>query len=370
MAADVANSGDKTSTLGLIVATSKEDRKALLLAVRRQLEWYFSDANLSADQLLHDRISQARNGGWLSCMWLMQVKQIIPFRATSELIVEALRGSHLETRFAHKSKDKRHGTDQLRCLFLRRRQPLPPLLRSGCQGLCGEVLADPVKAVLKDPHATLNRLRDRWHVQERLQIKEVGDGSTVFLERSQKEGAAASDLVLAVGYERVLYGDGGPYIELNRQQVRWDAWPHFHNKKGYRNSYYDEYYTNASHRIWSKRWRQWAPHPNAGLLMLYAQKHHVKDRPWAPSANTKPHAWRKHGYADYRPGYYYLAADDNLIAIGREGSRLLTRAKRDDAGNGADGKSCAANGTAGWNFCWNYKAGRCDRGAHCKWRHA
>lgn len=395
---------DDADAPGEVKAAPPKDRKELLKTTRRQLEWYFSDANLSVDQLLHDQIIKAFPGGWLCCFWLKEVERMAPFHTSPELILEALRGSHLEVQLLKSPSDNRSGNtnaaDPLRRLFLRRRQPLPPLLRSECR-TPGEVPPDPTKAVLRDPHGTLNRLKDQWRVQEQLQINELGDGSTTFYERPQK-GLRGSK-ILAVGYERVLFGDDGPYVELKHQQVRWEAWPHFHNKKGYQNSYYDEYYTDLSHALWCRRWHQWTPHPTAGLVMLYAQTHPVNDRPWAPSAGMRPHAWREHGYADYRPGYYYLAADANLISAtqakgksdrakksGGDGPACDEPPGKGDAacGEEADGQgpppdACAprpagapehrAQGPAvevGWNVCWNYKAGRCDRGASCKWRHS
>jgi len=151
------------------------------------------------------------------------------------------------------------------------------------------------------------------------------------------------------------------------------AWPHFHSKEEFQNSYYDEYHTDASHALWCKRWRQWASRPNDGLLMLYAQKHSVDDRPWAPSATSRPHARREHGYADYRPGFYYLAADGALIVAAPQGSRLPVRAAPHDAASeraalaatrprrrGGVANKLEPNVEEGWNICWNYKAGQCE----------
>mmetsp|Transcript_45606 Transcript_45606/g.132145 ORF Transcript_45606/g.132145 Transcript_45606/m.132145 type:complete len:396 (+) Transcript_45606:123-1310(+) len=386
---EVATSGGKAA------APPSEDRKDLLIALRRQLEWYFSDANLSVDQLLHDQITRTlAGGGWLCCHWMKKVKRLLPFHISPELILEALKGSHVETRLDSKPRNKKSGNGaDLRCLFLRRRQPLPPLLRTECRAIRGSAPPDPVKAVLRDPHGTLNRLQDRCRVQEQLNIKELGDSCTVFYERSQKANKGRKQ-ILAVGYERVLYGDDGPYIEFNHNQVRWEGWPHFHSKKGYKNSYYDEYYTDASHALWRKRWQQWEPNATSGLAMLYAQTQPVNDRPWAPSAIWRPHARREQGYADYRPGFYYLSADGGIITTTQQGDKKPPAAsKRSDAGRGRAhggprspgrreraGEAAASEDApeqpgppadeARWALCWDFKAGRCERGAHCKWRHA
>ena len=118
--------------------------------------------------------------------------------------------------------------------------------------------------------------------------------------------------VLAVGYQRIVYGDHGAYIEFSREQVNWKAWPHYHNKRHYWESYFDEFYTAQSHKLWYEKWRRWEAWPTDGLLMLYAQRHSVADKPWAPGTN---HQRRDLGYADYRPGYFYLAADRELITV-------------------------------------------------------
>lgn len=359
---------------GRVVALPDEGRKELLFAVRRQLEWYFSDANLSIDQLLHDQITALDSGGWLCCHWMKQVHRLLPFHTSPELILEALKGSHVETRFEKPRKKKKSGrAADLRCLFLRRTQPLPPLLRTECRAICGSAPEDLVKAVLRDPHGTLNRLQDRCRVQQQLNIKELGDSCTVFYERSQNANEDRKQ-VLAVGYERVLYGDDGPYIEFNHSQVRWAGWPHFHSKKDYKNSYYDEYYTKESHALWRERRQHWERNPTAGLVMLYAQKQPVTDRPWAPSASTRPHAFRENGYADYRKGFYYLTADGSLITTTQQGSTplppLAGAGRKDSPGRRERAGEAASPGAeADFFLCWQFKAGRCQRGARCKWQH-
>jgi len=145
-------------------------------------------------------------------------------------------------------------------------------------------------------------------VGERLGIMEVGNSSTLIFERCTGE-------TIAIGYERVVYGDHGPYVELSEEQVQWNAWPHFWDKSRYSSLdtyYYDEYYTAASHDRWQEQWKRWAPNPFAGVLLLYAQMKDVHNRPWAPGMD---HAYRSCGYADYRPGYFYVAADDQLIEV-------------------------------------------------------
>merc|ERR1719223_1802337 len=72
----------------------------LLLKLRRQLEWYFSDSNLMTDHALRLKISEAHPQGWLCCSWLLCKSRVKKLNATPALIFESLRRSHLETRLA------------------------------------------------------------------------------------------------------------------------------------------------------------------------------------------------------------------------------------------------------------------------------
>lgn len=197
-------------------------------------------------------------------------------------------------------------------LLVRRRQPLPPMLPKHSRRADGKVPADAEAVALADEYYTMNRLTDQRRVQKRLGLAEVGDSHTVFFERAPGTSAVIRGAVLAVGYERVLYGDHGPYVELSPDQIRWESWPHFFDKRNYE-AYYDEYYTESSHHVWWARWECWHPRPSDGVLMLYAQRHSVADRPWAPGCRARPHEERLEGYADYRPGYFYIAAEEALI---------------------------------------------------------
>ena len=66
--------------------------------------------------------------------------------------------------------------------------------------------------------------------------------------------------MISIGYNRIVYGDHGPYVELTKEQINWPSFPdsHFKQKPDY--SYYDEYYE-----------------PETGV-MLYAQKKYVTNK--------------------------------------------------------------------------------------------
>lgn len=317
-ACDVSRRAALSSPVKHAVADStvEQERRAKLLKLRRQLEWYFTDANLSTDHKLYKLIKDACPDGWVSCTSLLRCRRIKELQATAQLILNALQPSHLEVKVLHHVEDAVTKTCNLeRCLYVRRRQPLPPLLRHRCRSEDGTLNATFEDDVVEDPYETVNRLRDQMRVQRTLRLREVGDSSTRFYERlSSSANRSGSPVVLAVGYERVLYGDGGAYIECTRDQVKWSSWPHYFNKRHF-NSYYDEWYTLTSYKRWCVNWERWAPWPSKGVLMLYEQRQPVSDRPWAPSAAAHPHARRPNGYADYRPGLFYFAADEALISV-------------------------------------------------------
>jgi hypothetical protein len=295
-----------------------------LRALRRKIEWYLSDANLSQDQALHHRISQNLPEGWICCSEIIHQEGFRDVNLTPSLLVMCLRKSHLETKVTLTSDELSRargepGEFNSRGVYLRRRQPLPPLLSKKVlteqQFVC-----DPGHFLLVDRHQTMNRLRDLWRVQRQLHLSEVGDDTTVFQERvmPHMNYANCPPVVIAVGYERIVYGDHGPYIEFASSHICWKAWPHYFDKRKY-NSYFNEYYTKASHSLWEAKWNCWDPNPMKGVLLLYAQSRPVTDRPWAPGAGSDPHAGRPAGYADYRTGYYYAAADESLIIVDKQG---------------------------------------------------
>eukprot|EP00440_Ansanella_granifera_P039253 gb/GFBE01042589.1/.p1 GENE.gb/GFBE01042589.1/~~gb/GFBE01042589.1/.p1 ORF type:complete len:415 (+),score=76.18 gb/GFBE01042589.1/:1-1245(+) len=336
-------------------------REEYLAKLRHELEDCFSDSKLCTDQFLHASLSKALPSGWVSCAWLVGLQQLKDLQPTPELILEALKDSHLESKSEGGS-------------YVRRRQPLPPVLRKDAERSPlhdTAKLNDMMKAVLRDPFGTLNRLQDQWRVWQTLRLEEVGNNTVKFFEKASLKDS--SPTVIAVGYERILYGDDGPYVELSKSQICWDAWPHKHDKKNYGNSYYDEHFTGRSYATWRERWQRWEDKPCKGLLMLYAQRNAVSNRPWAPSAAARPHAWRDHGYADYRPGYYYVSADGDLIAT--ETSLTLPAKAMDlrvEPRYSVKTQAARHPGQAGnkeYQICWNFKAGKCQQGRLCKWRH-
>eukprot|EP00392_Amoebophrya_sp_AT5.2_P009324 g9352.t1 len=121
-------------------------------------------------------------------------------------------------------------------------------------------------------------------------------------------------LLIARGYERIVYGDHGPYVELAAKHINFEAFPYFFEKPHY--SYYDEYYAENK-------------------AMLYAQKKFVTNK----KAPPKTGAWatdnnRPEGYANYVPGMFYLSASAGVLFATR-GERSDGERLGSDGGNGA-----------------------------------
>ena len=94
---------------------------------------------------------------------------------------------------------------------------------------------------------------------------------------------------IAKGYERIVYGEHGPYFEIRPGRIYWDNITKV--KKKAPHAYYDEAYTKT------------------GGIKLYIQKKTVAEKP-----NPPPGVWsamndRKEGYADYKRGLVYVSVD-------------------------------------------------------------
>jgi hypothetical protein len=131
---------------------------------------------------------------------------------------------------------------------------------------------------------SLNRERDRTRVVNTLGIAEEGNPETVFYSRKSR-------IQVAVGYLRVVYGDHGPYIEFDIDQITKGIWRH--RKKG-PNAWYDEAYLAE------------VDDP----LMVYVQKKSVHMLPNPPAGKYSCRRNRVNGYADYRVQRLYVSPDD------------------------------------------------------------
>jgi len=130
---------------------------------------------------------------------------------------------------------------------------------------------------------TENRVHDKAWTAE-LGLQEFGEPDGVLCDRD--------GVVLATGYNRIVFGDHGPYMELTTEQVMWNNFPFFrYNAAKY--AYFDKCISSGSEQV-----------------QLYLQKRTVADKPNPPPGKYSVNNNRPEGYADYRPGMCYLRVDD------------------------------------------------------------
>lgn len=126
------------------------------------------------------------------------------------------------------------------------------------------------------------RLHDKQRVEQHWQLKEFGDAQTEFRDRIGN--------IIAMGYEAIVYGDHGPYIEFKESQICWPMFTH-HVLKGPGRVHFE--------------------HINSdGSVKLYDQFKAVDNQPNPPPGVYATPNNRPDGYADYRPGLIYVACDD------------------------------------------------------------
>lgn len=94
-------------------ATSSVD----VAALTKQIEYYFSDGNLSRDRFFHEKVS-AHPEGWMDMKYILSCKKIQALKATQEDIINVVSDcSNVETKI-----------DDNNAAWIRRLTPLPPLV--------------------------------------------------------------------------------------------------------------------------------------------------------------------------------------------------------------------------------------------------
>mmetsp|Transcript_21928 Transcript_21928/g.32800 ORF Transcript_21928/g.32800 Transcript_21928/m.32800 type:complete len:258 (-) Transcript_21928:302-1075(-) len=124
-----------------------------------------------------------------------------------------------------------------------------------------------------------NRMRDKDLVESELGLAENGDPEVSFFD------ASAPAHKIAQGYERIVYGDHGPYVEFRIEQIEWQSLPVVILKPNH--AYYDEYYTEG------------------GFVKLYKQKRTVEGKANPPPGGVRHN--RTGGYADYKVDMCYIS---------------------------------------------------------------
>lgn len=128
-----------------------------------------------------------------------------------------------------------------------------------------------------------NRQADKAWVEAEYGWEEEGDHTTPFL--------LPDGTTFAVGYRRIVYGDHGPYVEFEAGDIILPL----HNK-------FPDPQKEGIYYIWQYP----AGHRD---VKVYYQLKDVKNVPNAPRRDDGKRSSfnRSEGYADYKPGFYYIA---------------------------------------------------------------
>jgi hypothetical protein len=142
-----------------------------------------------------------------------------------------------------------------------------------------------------------NRIEDKKELEQSLDLSEFGNSYTEFYINTQRKDLK-EDFLFAKGYERIVYGDHGPYIEFKKKHIQMDLIPKFGNKINLDNLPDKNY----------KYYYFWLYPLYNYKLKVYLQIKPVHNLPNAPRRKDgkKSNFNRKEGYADYRRGYFYV----------------------------------------------------------------
>ena len=130
-----------------------------------------------------------------------------------------------------------------------------------------------------------NRIADRQKVEIETGILEKGNQTQQFY--------SASGELIAEGYNRIVYGDHGPYIEFRSENIKCELFRKF-NQPAKPDSYYE-----------------WLKPKNDDSVKVYYQLKTVENLKNPPPGGFKGN--RPEGYADYQIGFIYISPWDLVI---------------------------------------------------------
>lgn len=134
-----------------------------------------------------------------------------------------------------------------------------------------------------------NRIEDKELLEKTLNLSEQGNDSTKF---------GLNDKILFVGYDRIVYGDHGPYLEFSLKHIKCTLYSRFQNSFDYDNLPSEDY----------QYYYLWLYPSGFYNIKVYLQIKPVSNLPNAPKRDDgkKSKFNRKEGYADYKRGYFYI----------------------------------------------------------------
>ena len=123
-----------------------------------------------------------------------------------------------------------------------------------------------------------NRIRAKKKVEKELKLQEKGNENTIFYTLKNN--------IFAIGYNRIVYGDHGAYIEFEQSHIQCKLRSKF-NSDLPANCYYE-----------------WLEPEDGSGVKVYDQKKDVKNLKNPPAGGFKGN--REEGYADYKVGKIYV----------------------------------------------------------------
>ena len=185
---------------------SKEEK---LVSLRRQVEYYFSDKNLSTDAFFHEKISGSPQG-WLDASWILGCNRVQKMKVTSDEEIEsALVDSDLELQwlFGENSSGQSHKSLQVRRKL---GKALPPL-----QDKCdSKGKAPPIGWLAQQVQQRASRTEQP---EEVVVVKVPEVGATVRLISGEHTGESGQ--VVAVDGEDLTLLVGGDVVIASAREV-------------------------------------------------------------------------------------------------------------------------------------------------------
>lgn len=134
-----------------------------------------------------------------------------------------------------------------------------------------------------------NRLEDKEALEKEIGLSEEGNDNTEFYD---------GGILLFKGYDRIVYGDHGPYIEFSLQHIKCKLFSKFSNSVDYKNLPDENY----------KYYYFWLLPKDKPHIKVYLQIKTVHNLPNAPRREDgkKSNFNRPEGYADYKRGFFYV----------------------------------------------------------------
>ena len=127
-----------------------------------------------------------------------------------------------------------------------------------------------------------NRQQDKNKVESELLLSEVGNNDQIFYTNKGD--------VLATGYNRIVYGDHGPYIEFSTDQIKCPLYRKF-NQIAKADAFYE-----------------WLIPKGDPSVKVYYQLRTVENLKNPPPGGFRGN--REEGYADYQIGFIYISPWD------------------------------------------------------------